>query len=90
MSGLIGDALTSFGFHIRGTQVVERCTTAYKSAASEPKWVQTPAPPSYSIINNRDGYCTISSTMAMSATTPLFEGFVDTTMDALRLIEVCL
>lgn len=26
--------------------------------------------------------------MAMSADTPLFEGFVDTTMDALRLIEV--
>ena len=27
--------------------------------------------------------------MAMSTDTPLFEGFVDTTMDALRLIEVC-
>lgn len=29
-----------------------------------------------------------ANTMAMSADTPLFEGFVDTTMDALRLIEV--
>ncbi len=28
--------------------------------------------------------------MAMSTDIPLFEGFVDTTMDALRLIEVCL
>ncbi len=29
-----------------------------------------------------------ANTMAMSTDTPLFEGFVDTTMDALRLIEV--